>query len=201
MKWIGLTGSIATGKSTVAEILKKNGYPVVDADQIAREVVAVGTEGFKKIVKTFGRTIVQKDGQLNRSELGALVFSDSQKRSELERIVHPLVQERTAQIRKELESKNIKMAFYDVPLLYEKGLQKNFDAVVVVAASAQVQLERLVKRNGLTMAQATDRIRSQLSIAEKTALADYIIWNDGDMKDLEFETTQCLNKLKLAYGI
>ena len=201
MKWVGLTGSIATGKTTVAEIFKKNGYPVVDADLIAREVVAVGTEGFKKIVKSFGRTIVRDDGELDRKKLGDIVFANPEKRFELERITHPLVQARAAQLRNELESKNVKMAFYDVPLLYEKNLQDNFDAVVVVASSAQVQLERLMKRNNLSRSQAADRVSSQMSIAEKTAVADYVIWNDGAMRDLEFETAECLKRLKLAFGV
>lgn len=195
MKWIGLTGGIASGKSTVAGLLQKNGYVVVDADVIARDVVARGSVGLKKVIDTFGRIYLKEDGELDRKKLGQLIFDNSEKRLELERIIHPLVQEKVKEIRAELEKKGTQIAFYDVPLLFEKKLQSQFDATVVVACSSHVQMERLMRRNGLSKSAAAARIGSQLPIMDKAMEADYVIWNDGALKDLEFEVSEFLKKL------
>ena len=198
MKWIGLTGGIATGKTTVAEMLRKNGYPVVDADAIAREVVARGTPGFKKIVDKFGRFYVQADGDIDRKRLGQAVFDDPLKRQDLEHITHPLIQEKVRQIRAALEAKGHAIAFYDVPLLYEKNLEPQFDSVVVVACSAPTQLDRLIKRNKLSRGAAASRVASQIPILDKVGKANFVIWNDGAQKDLDFEFAEFLKKLKAA---
>lgn len=200
MKWIGLTGGIASGKSTVAELLQKNGYVVVDADVIAHDVVARGSVGLKKVIDTFGRIYLKEDGELDRKKLGQLVFDNSEKRLELERIIHPLVQEKVREIKAELEKKGTKIAFYDVPLLFEKNLQSQFDATVVVACSSHVQMERLIKRSGLSKSAAAARIGSQLPIMDKAMEADYVIWNDGTLKDLEFEVSEFLKKVAAVFS-
>lgn len=196
MKWLGLTGSIATGKTTVAQILRKSGYPVVDADQLAREVVASGSAGFKKIVEVFGTSIVQENGELNRKQLGNVIFADSTKRLELEQLVHPLVQERAKQLRQSLEKDGHAFAFYDVPLLFEKNLQANFDDIVVVACSPEIQLERLMKRNGYTQSEAKERINAQVAIEEKIKNANFVIWNNGSLDELSTHTVSFLKTLK-----
>ncbi len=196
MKWIGLTGGIATGKSTVAKILDQSGFKVVDADVVARQVVQPGTDCFKRIVKTFGRTLVQSDGQLDRKALGALVFSDPKRRLELENISHPYIQAHVLKLRKQFEQDGVEIAFYDVPLLFEKKLEKDFDAVVLVASSIQNQLNRLMRRNSLSEDQAKERMSAQIPISEKISKADYIIWNDGSEKHLEIEVLNFLEKMK-----
>lgn len=196
MRWWGLTGGIATGKSSVAARLRASGVPVVDADIIAREVVARGTPGLRKIVEVFGRSVVQEDGNLDRAKMATDIFSDLEKRRRLEAIVHPLVQQRFRELRAQLEAQNVPLAFYDVPLLYEKDLADQFEGVVVVACSAQKQLERLMARNGLSKSEAAARIGSQMSLMDKAAQANHVIWNDGTLADLDAEVVRLLEKLQ-----
>ncbi len=198
MRWWGLTGSIATGKTTVAARLKSRGFPVVDADVIAKEVVALGTPGLKKIVDTFGRYVLSPTGELDRARMATDVFSDPEKRRRLESIIHPMVQERVKAIRKAYEEKGIALAFYDIPLLYEKNMRDQFEAVVVVACSAHKQLERLMARNGLSKSAAAARVGSQMPIMDKVTLADHVIWNDGTLADLEAEIERFILKLSPA---
>lgn len=197
MLWIGLTGGIATGKSTVALRLRSKGFAVIDADVIAKEVVASGTPGLKKIVDVFGRSVLGPQGELDRSRMANDIFSDLTKRKQLEAIVHPLVQEKVRLLRQSLELKGCGLAFYDVPLLYEKNLTEQFDAVVVVACSAQKQMERLMARNGIDRMAASARIGSQIPILEKVSLANFVIWNDGSLEDLEADIDRFLQKLDL----
>lgn len=199
MIWVGLTGGIASGKSTVAGILAQSGYEVVDADFLAREVVKSQSSGFEKIVKLFGRTIVQADGELDRKKLGDIVFSDPQKRLELENITHPLIQKRVEEIKKNIEKRGDALAFYDVPLLFEKKLEKNFDAIVVVASSQEQQIQRLMKRNNLEQGQAKARIQAQIPIEAKVKLTEYVIWNSGSLEDLTQKTLECVKKLTAAF--
>lgn len=201
MKWIGLTGGIATGKSTVSQILKQQGYPIVDADQIAREVVAPKTVGLAQIQKVFGYEVMTDSGELNRKKLGQIVFDDIEKRLKLEKIIHPLVQERVKEIRNDLASRGHKLAFYDVPLLFEKGLQAQFDLTVCVACSDETQLKRLMSRDQLDSKAALARIKSQMSLSQKISLSDHVIWNDGNLIDLEYQVNDALIKIKHHLGI
>jgi dephospho-CoA kinase len=185
MIWIGLTGGIASGKSTVSSILRSHGVPVVDADHLARQAVEPGSAGFRKVVEVFGTNVVGPDGSLDREALGRIVFADSGARSQLELIIHPRVRELAAQARQALVDAGAKLAFYDVPLLFEKNLAGNFDKVVVVACSYETQVKRLMSRNGFTRAEAVQRIASQMPLVLKTSMADRVVLNDGGLNELE----------------
>jgi dephospho-CoA kinase len=185
MKWIGLTGGIGTGKSTVAKILRDMGLPVVDADQLARQSTAVGSPGLKRVAAEFGAGVLDSSGELDRSALGAIVFSDPKKREDLEGILHPIIQELRAKARRELEQAGCEMAFYDVPLLFEKNLEDEFDSTVLVYANPEEQVRRVVERDGLSLSDAEARLRAQLPIDEKVKRADFVIFNRGSLSDLK----------------
>lgn len=195
MKWIGLTGGIATGKSTVSRILVESGCPVVDADQLAREVVAVGSPGLLKTVEEFGTDILLDDGQLDRKKLGQLIFSNPEKRARLEKIIHPLVRALAKQKRNDLERAGYSLAFYDVPLLFEKQMQSQFDIIVVVGCSAELQVKRLMEREGLTKDEADRRVQSQISISDKIKWANEVLDNSGTIENLRAQVKDLLKRL------
>lgn len=176
---IGLTGGIASGKSTVAKRLVEHGAVEIDADQIAREVVAPGTAGLSAIVETFGSDLLQEDGSLNRSKLGSLVFSDELKRLALNAIVHPLVKERTREILAALPEDSI--AIYNVPLLVEANVDHDFDLIVTVEAPEDEQVKRMIKHRGLTEAEARARIAAQAKPVERAAISDVILNSNQDI--------------------
>jgi dephospho-CoA kinase len=176
---IGLTGGIAAGKSTVAKRWVEHGAVEIDADQIAREVVAPGTDGLSAIVETFGTDLLQEDGSLNRAKLGALVFGDELKRLALNAIVHPLVKQRTKEILASLPANSI--AIYNVPLLVEANVDHNFDLIVTVEAPQEEQVKRIVKHRGLTESEARARISSQAKPVERAAVADVILNSNQDI--------------------
>jgi dephospho-CoA kinase len=194
MKWIGLTGGLGTGKSTVAQILKSEGLPVLDADEIAKSVVRAGTPGLKSVIDHFGTEFLNSSGELDRQKMAQLVFSKPDTLLKLEAIIHPLVQAEVLRIRKDEEKKGMPMAFYDVPLLYEKNI-KGFDAVVVVVAPPDVQMERLKKRNNWSEAEISNRLKNQLALDKKAAQADYVIVNDGSMEHLKKQVKDLLGKI------
>lgn len=195
MKWVGLTGGIATGKSTVAKILRDFGLPVVDADSIAREVTRPDTVGLKKLVSEFGADILSTSGELNRKYLAGLIFSSPVKRSRIEGILHPLIQEVRAKERLELERKGCELAFYDVPLLFEKNLQDEFDAVVLVYVRPEIQKQRLLERDHLSDQQIVERLSAQISIDEKLKMADFLIFNNGNLGDLKANVLSVVKEL------
>jgi dephospho-CoA kinase len=173
---IGLTGSVATGKSTVAKMFKKCGAIVIDADELAREVVQPGKPAWREIVRTFGRRILNLDRTIDRHALGAIVFHDKKKLRHLERIIHPRVARAQIRLTKQAAKNDPKaIVIYDVPLLFEAGIDKRVDKTVVVAATRKTQIMRLKNRNGLTRAEALRRIRSQMPLAMKRLRADYIL--------------------------
>lgn len=184
MKWVGLTGGIASGKSTVAEILRNLGYSVIDADVQAREVSQSGTPGFLEVVQTFGQEILAPSGELDRRKLGQVVFSDRQKREKLESILHPRIQASVKGQKARLEKEGKTLAFYDVPLLFEKNLENQFDVTVAVCSSPEKQVERLKTRNSLSNEEIRHRLNSQLPMFEKEKRADMIIWNNGSLEEL-----------------
>jgi dephospho-CoA kinase len=195
MIWIGLTGGIATGKSTVTRVLLERGYPVIDADLLAREAVQAGTEAQLEISRVFGPEALLANGELNRKRIGEIVFSDRTKLSILENIVHPKVRQLALQRKQELANKGFKVAFYDVPLLFEKGMRDFFDRVLVVSCDPNLQKRRLMDRDGLSSEEADRRIASQIAIGEKIKLATDVIENDGTKEDLARKIDSFLAKL------
>ena len=178
---LGLTGGIATGKSTVSRYFSDNGYAVVDADVVARRVVEPGTEGLANIVAQFGTEIIQTDGTLNREKLGAMIFADAKKRETLNSLLSDLIRRAIMADTATLVNANQPLIVLDIPLLYEAGYETHCDAVMVVYTTEAVQLERLMARNNLTEEEALNRIASQEPIETKKDRADIVIDNNGPL--------------------
>lgn len=195
MHLFGLTGGIASGKSAVAARLRDRGVPVIDADQLARDAVAPGTEALAAIVKRFGADILLPDGSLDRKKLGAIVFKDEEKRNALNAIVHPQVTLLTFAASKAYRDEGEALVAYEAALIVENGIADAFRPLVVVAAPEDVQLARIMKRDGLTEDEARARIASQMPLAEKIKVADYVIENTGSRGDLERRTDAVLDAL------
>ena len=180
MKLLGITGGIGMGKSTSAELLRARGVPVVDTDQLAREVVEPGTPALADIAKAFGPEVLDAQGRLRRDEVARRVFADDTLRATLESIVHPRIRERwLAQVdlwRTEPHSTSVVV----IPLLYETNAQSHFDAIICVACSPAAQRQRLLAR-GWTDDQITQRLRAQWPVSKKIDLADFLIWTDGPL--------------------
>ena len=179
---VGLTGGIASGKSTVSAILRELGAVVIDADALAREVVERGTPGLAAVVEEFGPGLLTPDGELDRAAMGTLVFNDESARRRLEAIVHPLVFERIVDL--ETHAPEGAVVVHDIPLLAESGRADTFDAVIVVDAPPQVQVERMVRDRGWTEDEARARIGAQASPEERRAIATYVVENTGTVDDL-----------------
>src|SRR4051812_38760845 len=177
MHKIGLTGGIGAGKSTVARLLEEHGAIIVDADALAREVVAPGTPGLREVADAFGEQVVKADGSLDREALGRVVFNDPEKRRTLESITHPKIGERTAELFRSAGPDDV--VVHDVPLLVELNMAPAYDAVIVVEAPEDVRLQRLESR-GLPREQALERIRSQADPKQRRAIATVVIDNAGD---------------------
>ena len=178
---LGLTGGIATGKSTVSRYFSDKGYAVVDADVVARRVVEPGTEGLANIVAQFGTEIIQTDGTLNREKLGAMIFADAKKRETLNSLLSDLIRRAIMADTATLVNANQPLIVLDIPLLYEAGYETHCDAVMVVYTTEAVQLERLMARNNLTEEEALNRIASQEPIETKKDRADIVIDNNGPL--------------------
>jgi dephospho-CoA kinase len=195
---VGLTGSIAVGKSYVCEVFRELGAFVLDADQTAREVVAPGTKGLKAIVENFSADVLQPDGELNRIKLGALVFSDERKRQLLNRIVHPLVIERQDDWLRTHERENPNaICIIDAALMIESGGYKRFDKIIVVWCDAKIQLQRLMLRNNLSAEEAAKRINSQMPQEEKKRYADFLIDTSEGFDSAKKQTEEIFGRLKL----
>jgi dephospho-CoA kinase len=179
---VGLTGGIASGKSTVSAILAELGAVVIDADLIAREVVARGTSGLAAVVEEFGSDVLTPEGDLDRAAMGALVFADPDARRRLEAIVHPLVHRRSAEL--EADAPEDAVVVHDIPLLAEVGRAGSFDAVVVVDAPAELQVERMVEDRGWSREEAASRIAAQATREQRLAIATYVVDNTGSLDDL-----------------
>ncbi len=177
---VGLTGGIATGKSTVAEMFRALGCVVIDADRLARDVVEPGEPGYEEIVAEFGREVVQPDGTLDRKRLGAIVFADPAKRRRLEAITHPRIRDRFLARLQALDDEGfVGIVLFDAPVMIESGGYRNVDRLVVVVTDAATQRARAVGRDG-DGADVERRIASQMPLAEKAKLADHVIDNSGD---------------------
>jgi dephospho-CoA kinase len=179
---VGLTGGVASGKSTVSAMLAELGATVIDADQLAREVVARGTRGLARVVEAFGRDVLTPEGDLDRAKVGEIVFTDEAKRAVLEGIVHPLVFERYAEL--EAGAPREGVVVHDIPLLAESGRADTFDAVIVVEAPAEVQVERMLRDRGWTRADAEARIAAQATPEQRRAIATHLIVNTGTRDEL-----------------
>ena len=195
MKWIGLTGGIATGKSTAAKLLRDLGLPVVDADQLAREVVEPGSEGIKQIQEVFGDSILNEQGGLDRKAMGEIVFKDAEKLERLEGILHPLIESRRAEEKRRMESENVELAFYDVPLLFEVGMEKEFDKIVLIYTDEKTQIERIKERDGLSDEQIRNRLNNQISIEDKREKSDFVVINSGSVAELKNQLMQVLSEI------
>lgn len=191
MKRVGLTGGIATGKSYVVSQLRAAGVPVVDADVLAREAVAPGTPALAAITARFGDAMLARDGTLDRAALGTVVFADQAARRDLEAIVHPVVRAGIAAFFDGLPAAT-PVAVADIPLLYETGRERDFDAVVVVACAPEEQLRRLMTRDGLSREAAAQRISAQWPIADKVARADAVIRTDGSHEETNAQVRELI---------
>lgn len=198
--FVGLTGGIASGKSTVGRIFQDLGVTVVDADQVAREVVERGSEGLAEIVAAFGDGVLAEDGTLDRKKLAGVVFDDVDARKRLERITHPRIFARSMQLMAAAAARGEALAMYEAALLVENGSYKLMQALVVVAASAETQLARVAARDGLDEAAARARMAAQMPLEQKIAVADYVIWNDGDRAALEARTREVHTALLARFG-
>lgn len=189
---IGLTGSIASGKSTVSAMLKQKGFPIVDADEIARLVVEPGTDVMKAIRKTFGESLVQEDGSLNREKLGNRIFNDKAEREKLNAIIHPAIRAEMHRQKDEWIAGGANTVIMDIPLLFEGGLQHFVEKIIVVSVTPEIQKQRLMSRNGLTEEEALTRIASQIPVQKKEAGADAVIFNNGTVEESEEQLNDIL---------
>jgi len=194
---IGLTGGIASGKSLVAELFRRLGAAVIDSDSIAREVVEPGATGWQSVVAKFGQDILSPDSTIDRAKLGRIIFSDRERRNTLNAILHPLiintVRERVAALGRQYPEA---LVVTDIPLLIECGLQHEFDAVIVVWSPVELQRKRLMERDGLSAAEAQQRIDAQMALNEKQAHATYVIKNDGSEKQTEEQVKKIFLTIK-----
>lgn len=181
---LGLTGGIATGKSTAAAIFSNHGIPIVDGDIIAREVVAPKSEGLLALVSVFGDVILQKNGTLDRKALGQIVFNSAEERKKMDRLLDPFIRTAITEKIEQLKTE-YPLVVADIPLLYEGHYEQLMDAVAVVYLPESIQIQRLMKRNHLSLEEAKQRVSSQLSIEEKKALADIVFDNSGSKEMLE----------------
>lgn len=193
-KTVGLTGSISTGKSTVAKIFAEHRVPIIDADIIAREVVEPGRFAYEQITETFGTGVLQQNKELDRAKLGEIIFSDQQKREQLNDIVHPEIIQELIRKKQMYIEREYPLIVLDIPLLFEMNLAPIVDVTVVVYTTRETQLQRLMKRDSITKDQAEKKISSQMSIEEKAKIADFVIDNS---KSYENTVHQCLQLLTL----
>ena len=191
---IGLTGSIASGKSTVANMLKEYGLPIVDADVVARLVVEPGTQTLQKIVEAFGEEALTEDGAMNRQVIGAIIFNNEEKRKELNSIIHPAIRQEMLRQRDEHVENGAKTVIMDIPLLFESKLQHFVEKILVVSVTEETQLERLMKRNQFSEEDAKARISSQLPLSVKEKGADGVINNNGTIEETAQQLETILQK-------
>lgn len=196
MKWIGLTGGIGSGKSTATEILRGLGVPVIDADELARRALEPNHEPYRLVVAWLGESVLGSNKEIDRAKLAEKVFKSSESRLKLEQIVHPWVQDEVRKKKEELRQQNYSFAIYDVPLLFEKDLEAQFDQTLLISSSESTQRNRLKARNGWSDQQITDRLQAQLSMEEKRKRAHVVIENEGTKEELKSALQQWLAQFK-----
>ncbi|WP_181349797.1 dephospho-CoA kinase [Thalassobacillus sp. CUG 92003] len=191
---IGLTGSIATGKSTISHMFSEFDIPVIDADQLSREVVEPGEKAYESIIDTFGNHILHEDGTLDRKALGSIVFKDESKRETLNGIVHPAVRERMIAKRDQYKAEHYPAVVLDIPLLFESKLSHYVDKIIVVYVDETIQLERLMHRDKSSQAEAMERIQAQIPVKEKAEMAHEIIDNSQSRESSYHQLKHILSK-------
>lgn len=191
---IGLTGGIASGKSTASAYIEEKGYPVLDADKYARKATAKSGPSYKGIIQAFGEDVVSEDGEIDRSRLGAIIFKDPGQRKVLNKLVHPEVRRMMNEDRDRLVQDN--HVFLDIPLLFENGLDDQCDITLTVYVDESIQKTRLMERNGLTEAEADSRISSQMPLAEKRDKSDFVLDNSGSRANLYEQIEQFLSEIE-----
>ena len=196
MKLVGLTGGIASGKSTVAAILRRLGAAIINADDLSREVVQPEQDAWKEIIDTFGADILQEDKTLDRRKLRKIVFDNPEARKRLEAIIHPRVRALAEKNIRELAAAGSSVIVYEVPLLFEAQIHLWLRPVILVACDIETQMQRLLERDHLTELEAQQHLDAQMSLAEKRKLADYVIENDGTLEELEQQVRAVLQKIQ-----
>jgi len=191
---VGLTGGVASGKSTVSALLAELGAIVIDADLLAREVVARGTDGLAEIVAEFGPDVLTEDGDLDRPAMGAIVFADPERRKALEAIIHPRVRRRGRE--NEDEAAADALVVHDIPLLAETGQAANFDAVIVVDVPTEVQVERMTTLRGMTREEAESRVAAQATRDQRLAVATHVVENTGTLGELRARVAEVHDRLR-----
>jgi dephospho-CoA kinase len=192
---VGLTGGIASGKSTVSKLLASYGADTIDADQVAREVVMPGSNGLTAVVNEFGVEVLTSDGELDRQELGRRVFADAKKRKSLEAILHPLIKARTSQL---IQESIKEIVVYAVPLLVEANVDYPFDMILTVEANPELQIERIVRSRGLSEQEAAARLAAQATKIERAERADFVIDSSGTHTQLETQVQLLWAKIEQA---
>jgi dephospho-CoA kinase len=196
VKLVGLTGGIASGKSTVAKILERLGAAVINADALSREVVEPGKDAWKEIIDAFGAGVLQPDQTLDRQKLRTVIFNDSDGRKKLEAIIHPRVRALAEEKIRERAVAGYSIIVYEVPLLFEGNLHEWLRPVILVACDVDTQRARLQERDRLTQTEAQKHIDAQMSLEEKRRLADYVIENDSSLADLEQQVRAVVEKIQ-----
>ncbi|WP_078555455.1 dephospho-CoA kinase [Bacillus alkalicellulosilyticus] len=191
---IGLTGGIASGKSTISAYFLEKGIPVIDADKIAREVVEPGEKTLEKLVTAFGQEILEVDGTIARKKLGEIIFNDETERLKLNSIIHPAIRTRMVEKKEELLQKGHSHIVYDIPLLFESNLTHMVEKVILAYVDEQVQLERLQLRDNSSKEEALRRIHSQMPLKDKVVLADEVINNNGSIEETKEQVLRILKK-------
>ena len=201
MNVFGLTGGIGTGKSFVASLWRDRGLPVLDADQLSREVVALGSPGLEALTRAFGSDIVANDGSLSRGALAAMVFRDEKVRLLVESIIHPLVRDAASKRFERFAEQGEPLACYEVPLLFEVELDAELRPIVVVTSDEASQLQRVLRRDGATLEQVKARVAAQLPLATKAERADYVIDNSGSPESTAEQASRVLIRICEAFAI
>lgn len=196
MKLIGLTGGIAAGKSAVAAMLQRLGAKIIDADELAREIVEPGQEAWREIIAAFGREIIRQDQSIDREKLRKKVFEDEQARKRLESITHPRIRTLAQQKIQQLAREGAEIIVYVVPLLFENRLHLWLRPVILVACDSAIQKERLQKRDNLNKREIRRHLEAQMGLEEKKKLADFIVENDGSLEELEKKVREVWEKIR-----
>ncbi|AHA97760.1 dephospho-CoA kinase [Lactobacillus johnsonii] len=193
--FLGLTGGIASGKSTADEFFKKKKIPIIDSDLIAHKIMEIGQNGYKAVVDYFGTDILNDDQTINRRKLGGIVFNDKAKLKKLNELTHPLVHQEIKQQMARYRANQEKLVVIDVPLLFESGFESLCNGVLVISITPELQIERLMKRNAFTKKEAIARINNQMPLSEKEKRATYVVANTGTIDDLEKKLSDLLQEI------
>lgn len=193
--FLGLTGGIASGKSTADEFFKKKKIPIIDSDLIAHRIMEIGQNGYKAVVDYFGTDILNDDQTINRRKLGGIVFNDKAKLKKLNELTHPLVHQEIKQQMAQYRANQEKLVVIDVPLLFESGFESLCNGVLVISITPELQIERLMKRNDFTKKEAIARINNQMPLSEKEKRATYVVANTGTIDDLEKKLSDLLQEI------